>query len=198
MLNKINCKSKINWANTITWSRILCLPLMVVVYELHIVSSAKTSLILGIAFAVLAITDWLDGFIARSYGMASDFGAFLDPVADKIMVVVSLLIVLDMALIHYWVALVIILRELIISALREWMAIIGSHDKVAVRYIGKLKTTAQMLALQMLLLNNFIYAAYPNIGKLWHIIAGASMYTAAALTIWSMFIYLRDANNSSI
>jgi CDP-diacylglycerol--glycerol-3-phosphate 3-phosphatidyltransferase len=166
---------------------------MVVIYEIPSVNIVTKSLVLSILFVVLAATDWLDGYIARRFNMQSAFGAFLDPVADKIMVIVCLLILLDIGLIHYWVALIIILRELIISALREWMAQIGSHTKVSVRYIGKLKTTAQMIAIPMLLFSPAVYHYLNIYHNTWSLIANASMYIAVVLTIWSMMVYLKDA-----
>jgi len=194
-MNKKNLYSTLNYANFITLCRIFCLPFMVYIYETNSIDSVKKSVLLTSLFIILAFTDWLDGYIARKYGLQSAFGAFLDPVADKIMIVVSLLIVLDMGLIRYWIALIIVLRELIISALREWMARLGSHEKVSVKYIGKLKTTAQMLAIPMLLfapvLENFNLYYY----NIWKSLASYGIYIAVALTIISMLVYLKDAIN---
>jgi CDP-diacylglycerol--glycerol-3-phosphate 3-phosphatidyltransferase len=192
-INYMKPNKYINIANLITLCRIFCLPFMVVIYEIPSVNIVTKSLVLSILFVVLAATDWLDGYIARRFNMQSAFGAFLDPVADKIMVIVCLLILLDIGLIHYWVALIIILRELIISALREWMAQIGSHTKVSVRYIGKLKTTAQMIAIPMLLFSPAVYHYLNIYHNTWSLIANASMYIAVVLTIWSMMVYLKDA-----
>jgi cardiolipin synthase (CMP-forming) len=186
-------KPTFNLANFITLGRIFCLPFMVIIYELPQINMVSKAWALSIVFIVLALSDWLDGFLARRLNMQSAFGAFLDPVADKIMIIVSLLIILDAKLIPYWVALIIILRELIISALREWMAQIGSHQKVSVRYIGKLKTATQMCAIPMFFFAPIILKHKPNHYHLWTYIADGAMYVSIFLTVWSMLIYLKDA-----
>ncbi len=185
-----------NLANIITLGRIFCLPFMVVIYEMPQISAVSKAWALSIVFIVLGLSDWLDGFLARRLKMQSAFGAFLDPVADKIMIIVSLLLILDAKLIPYWVALIIILREFIISALREWMAQIGSHQKVSVRYIGKLKTAAQMCAIPMFFFSPVIFKHAPQYHNLWNCIADCAMYVCIVLTLWSMLIYLKDACRS--
>lgn len=134
-------------------------------------------------FVVAAVTDWLDGFLARRMKQTTRFGAFLDPVADKVMVVIALVLVVEYF--HVWwitlPAYIMIARELIVSALREWMAEIGKRSQVAVSFLGKLKTTVQMLALIALL-----WHPWPLVEK----VGIAGLYLAAVLTFWSMFLYL--------
>lgn len=141
----------------------------------------------ALVFAGAAITDWFDGYLARVLNQSSAFGRFLDPVADKLMVAAALVILVqwhaDNAIIVIS-AIVIISREITISALREWMAELGKRASVAVSYIGKLKTTAQMVAITVLLLNNAVINTW---------IGFPLLVLAAILTIWSMLIYLKAA-----
>jgi CDP-diacylglycerol--glycerol-3-phosphate 3-phosphatidyltransferase len=140
-------------------------------------------------FAVAAITDWLDGYVARKYHQSTPFGAFLDPVADKLMVAISLLLLVSVHHDSAWfvaAASVIVGREIIISALREWMAELGQRASVAVSLIGKIKTTLQMIAILVLLLDVHDWFLM-ELG--YFALAGA-----AVLTLWSMFIYLRAAS----
>lgn len=141
-------------------------------------------------FAVAAITDWFDGYIARKLAQMTEFGAFLDPVADKLMVVVALVLLVEQhdTILFTLAACVIIGREIVISALREWMAELGQRTSVAVSYIGKIKTFVQMVAIIALL------ALEPTVHPEWMgIIAYGMIYAAAALTLWSMVIYLKAA-----
>ena len=136
-------------------------------------------------FLLAAVTDWLDGYLARRWNQTSAFGRFLDPVADKLMVAVSLLVLLQWHtnIVMAISAMVIICREITVSALREWMAELGARASVAVSYIGKLKTTLQMIAISVFLVN-------------WQALewlAYGLLIAAVALTLWSMFIYLRAA-----
>ncbi len=179
-------------ANIITLCRLLFLPFMLLIYELKYFNNIEKSFLLANLFLFLAATDWLDGYIARKYKMQSKFGAFLDPAADKVLVILSLVILLDMQLINYWVALIIILRELIISALREWMAQMGKADKIAVKYVGKLKTFAQMVAIFMLFLTQFIMYYFNNIYKLWILCSNLTINVAVLLTIISLYFYLKE------
>ena len=148
-----------------------------------------THLLTTAIFALAAITDWLDGYLARRWNQTSAFGAFLDPVADKLIVVV-VLVLLTQAHSTPWIAIpsaIIIGREITISALREWMAELGQRTKIAVSTIGKIKTTAQMLALLMLLYREPLFnLPIFQIGYIF-------LYIAAILTLWSMLIYLRAA-----
>ena len=142
-------------------------------------------------FVLASLTDWLDGWIARRYGLSSRFGAFLDPVADKFLVCASLLVLLDLGRLGRWgalFALVIIGREIAISALREWMAQIGAARSVAVHMLGKLKTTAQMVAIPFLLYDGLLFGVLPT--RPWGTVLLA---IAVVLTVWSMVYYLRKA-----
>lgn len=135
-------------------------------------------------FAFAAITDWLDGYLARSLNQTSAFGAFLDPVADKLMVAAALIVLVNLAYVDALVAFIIIGREIAISALREWMAQLGSSKSVAVSMLGKLKTTFQMLAILLLLYHEPI-SSFPT-----QLIGTVLIYFAAVLTLWSMIYYL--------
>jgi cardiolipin synthase (CMP-forming) len=170
-----------------TWARIVAIPLIIGVYYLDIELSNK-NLIATVLFVVFALTDWLDGYLARKLNQISAFGAFLDPVADKILVCASLLILVHLTRVDVFVALIIIGREIAISALREWMAQIGASKSVAVHMIGKLKTVAQMVAIPFLLFDGKLFGLIDT--KLW---GTWLIWVAAILTIWSMIYYLRKA-----
>lgn len=133
-----------------TWTRIVAIPLIVGVYYFPGLTPAAQNEIATIMFVLFAVTDWLDGYLARRLNQTSAFGAFLDPVADKFLVCASLLILVHMNRVHVLVALIIIGREIAISSLREWMAQIGASKSVAVHMIGKVKTTVQMVAIPFL------------------------------------------------
>lgn len=172
--------------NALTLLRILLIPVLVVVYFLPV---AWAPLAATATFALAGITDWLDGYLARRLQQTSKFGAFLDPVADKLMVAVALvLLVQTQATVGVSVAAAVIIgREITISALREWMAEIGERGQVKVAMLGKVKTSAQMAAILLMLYREPL-AGLPvlQIG-VW------LLYGAAALTLWSMFVYLRAA-----
>ena len=174
----------------LTWLRILLIPIFTALFYLPqtYISQTHVNIAAALIFALAGITDWLDGFLARHWKQTSDFGAFLDPVADKLMVAVSLILLvkLDRTLAIY--AMIIIGREITISALREWMAQMGKRGSVAVAQIGKLKTTAQMAAIMLLLagMNDYHGLNFIFIGNI-------LMTLAAVLTIWSMFYYLKMA-----
>jgi cardiolipin synthase (CMP-forming) len=170
-----------------TWARIVAIPLIIGVYYLDIELSNK-NLIATVLFVVFALTDWLDGYLARKLNQTSAFGAFLDPVADKILVCASLLVLVHLTRVDVFVALIIIGREIAISALREWMAQIGASKSVAVHMIGKLKTVAQMVAIPFLLFDGKLFGVIDT--KLW---GTWLIWVAAILTIWSMIYYLRKA-----
>ena len=143
-------------------------------------------------FAFAAITDWFDGYLARRLGQMTAFGAFLDPVADKLMVSIALVLLVERhdTLLFTLAACVIIGREIVISALREWMAELGKRTSVAVSYVGKVKPTFQMIAIVGLL------AIDPNTDESWLLaLSYLMLYSAAVLTLWSMFVYLRAAWN---
>ncbi|MDA0788641.1 MAG: CDP-diacylglycerol--glycerol-3-phosphate 3-phosphatidyltransferase [Proteobacteria bacterium] len=173
--------------NLLTSLRILMIPVLVVVFyflpqEWRYLSSA-------LVFTLAAITDWMDGYLARRLGQTTTFGAFLDPVADKLIVAVALLLlVADHATAILAVpAIVIVGREIVVSALREWMAKYSQRRSMAVSFLGKVKTTFQMIAIIVLL------ASGPGIEKETVILGYALLYCAAILTIWSMYQYLRLA-----
>ncbi|MCP1314316.1 MULTISPECIES: CDP-diacylglycerol--glycerol-3-phosphate 3-phosphatidyltransferase [unclassified Halomonas] len=173
-----------NIPNILTLARIVFIPLLVVLFYLPYSWSMPLAAIL---FALASITDWLDGYLARLWNQSTPFGAFLDPVADKLMVAVALALLIERfdTMLLTLPALVIIGREIVISALREWMAEMGKRGMVAVSWIGKLKTTLQMVALLVLL-------AFPPGHELAQLGVGI-LYVAAILTLWSMFQYLRAA-----
>jgi cardiolipin synthase len=131
----------------LTWARIVAIPLIVGVFYLPLDAAGTRNLAATVMFVSFALTDWLDGWLARKLNQTSAFGAFLDPVADKFLVCASLLVLLHSTASNALVALVIIGREIAISALREWMAQIGASRSVAVHMLGKLKTTSQMVAI---------------------------------------------------
>lgn len=171
--------------NLLTLMRIILIPILVIVFYLPFKSA---STITACIFAAASFTDWLDGYLARRLKLMSPFGAFLDPVADKLLVSTSLLLLVGAKDINYITipAIVIVGREIVISALREWMAEVGKRTSVAVGYVGKIKTVMQMLALFLLL------ASTPFVSW-WGTIGFILLYVSAILTIWSMVIYLSIA-----
>ncbi len=171
----------------LTWARIVAIPLIVGIYYLP-VEMAQRNLMATVLFIVVALTDWLDGWLARRLNQTSSFGAFLDPVADKFLVCAALLVLLQLDRVNALVALVIIGREIAISALREWMAQIGASRSVAVHMIGKLKTGAQMVAIPFLLYDGRVFGVIDT--RLWGTVA---ILIASVLTIWSMVYYLQKA-----
>ena len=173
----------------LTWLRIVAIPLLIAVYYVpdSWLYGHSRDLAATVLFCAAAITDWFDGYLARKLNQTSAFGAFLDPVADKLMVAAALIILVQLGRTDTIIATIIIGREITISALREWMAQIGAHKSVAVSMIGKIKTTAQMLAIPMLL-------HYAPIAGFDIVNAGTWLiYIAAALTLWSMGYYMRMA-----
>lgn len=175
-----------NLANKLTLMRVALIPVIVLVFFLPFAWSYPVAAFL---FALAGVTDWLDGYVARRYDQATALGAFLDPVADKLMVA-SALVLLVHAHANIWLtvpAMIIIGREIVISALREWMAEIGARGSVAVSYIGKVKTAAQMAAITVLL-------AFPVDDRYWLIDAGyILLYIASGLTLYSMIVYIKAA-----
>jgi CDP-diacylglycerol---glycerol-3-phosphate 3-phosphatidyltransferase len=173
-----------NWANSATISRVLFIPVVIYSYKLD---TQFNHLLAAILFTVASLTDWLDGYLARKLNQSSEFGAFLDPVADKLLVAVMMIMLVSVYPSLLLAAGVIIAREMLVSALREWMATKGMRDKVAVAFSGKLKTTVQMLAIITLLLAN------PSLPE-WVLMLGDSLiYLAAVLSISSMTQYFRAA-----
>ena len=180
----------INVPTALTWLRILLIPVFVGVYYLPdawLAPAGKNWLAMGI-FAAAAITDWLDGWLARKLGLTSAFGAFLDPVADKLMVAAALILLVALGRAEAWLAIIIIGREIAISALREWMAELGAGKSVAVAFLGKFKTAAQMTAIIALLLYEPLIPGIPT-----PLLGTVALWIAAILTLWSMFHYLKKA-----
>jgi CDP-diacylglycerol--glycerol-3-phosphate 3-phosphatidyltransferase/cardiolipin synthase len=180
----------INIPNVLTWLRILAIPLVVGVFYLPEawLSAHDKNQVATFLFVLAAITDWLDGWLARKLNQQSAFGAFLDPVADKLMVAAALIMLVQLGRCESLIALIIIGREIAISALREWMAQLGKGKSVAVNALGKIKTIAQMIAIPLLLFHdNFLGLFEARVLGEWFILA------AAALTLISMFYYLKAA-----
>lgn len=173
-----------NLPNILTLSRVIMIPLMVIGFYWF---GAIGSIIAAAMFAIASITDWFDGYLARKWNQTTPLGAFLDPVADKLIVAVALVLLVE----HFatlWMTIpasIIIGREIVISALREWMAELGKRANIAVSYIGKVKTALQMIAITVLLVADL----HPWLEDLGYI----TLYAAAVLTIWSMLVYLRAA-----
>ncbi|HJW54786.1 MAG TPA: CDP-diacylglycerol--glycerol-3-phosphate 3-phosphatidyltransferase [Burkholderiaceae bacterium] len=174
----------------LTWLRVALIPLVVGVFYLPDtwLSPFEKSAASTAVFIIAAVTDWFDGFLARRWNETSAFGAFLDPVADKLMVAGALLVLVQFNRINAVIAFVIIGREIAISALREWMAQIGASKSVAVSSVGKIKTTAQMIAIPMLLYHDMVGSMIDT--RIW---GSWLLDIAAILTVWSMFYYLRKA-----
>jgi CDP-diacylglycerol--glycerol-3-phosphate 3-phosphatidyltransferase/cardiolipin synthase len=174
----------------LTWLRIVLIPVFVGVYYApdEWLSPVLRNWVGMSVFALAAMTDWFDGYLARRWGETSAFGAFLDPVADKLMVGAALILLVELGRAEAYLAIIIIGREIAISALREWMARLGKSRNVAVAFVGKIKTVAQMTALIALLLweNVIPGVSTPLLGTF-------ALWVAAILTLWSMFHYLRLA-----
>jgi cardiolipin synthase len=171
----------------LTWARIVAIPLIVGVFYLPLAAPVR-NLAATVMFVLFALTDWLDGWLARKLNQSSAFGAFLDPVADKFLVCASLLVLVELDRVDTLVALVIIGREIAISSLREWMAQIGASRSVAVHMLGKLKTATQMVAIPFLLFDGRLFGMIDT--RLWGTVL---ILVATVLTIWSMVYYLRKA-----
>ena len=179
----------LNIPNLLTWLRIVLIPLFVGIYyfEKSWVTLPNQNLVATVIFTLAAVTDWFDGWLARRLNQTSAFGAFLDPVADKLMVAAALIVLLQLGRVDAIVVLIIIGREIAISALREWMAQMGESKSVAVSFIGKFKTASQMIAIPLLLYDDVIGPLNPHAVGTWLI------YAAAVLTLLSMAYYLKMA-----
>lgn len=177
----------LNLPNLLTWLRIVLIPLFVGIFyfEKSWVSEPNQNLVATVIFTAAAVTDWLDGWLARKLNQTSAFGAFLDPVADKLMVAAALIVLVELTRVHAIIALIIIGREITISALREWMAKIGEARSVAVSVLGKIKTVSQMVAIPLLLYHDPVGGFDPQRWGTWLI------YIAAVLTLASMGWYLK-------
>lgn len=170
----------------LTWFRIVMIPVFIGIFYLSdtTLSLHHKHLFSALLFAFAAITDLLDGYLARSLNQISAFGAFLDPVADKLMVAAALIVLVNLEYVGTLVAFIIIGREIAISALREWMAQLGNSKSIAVSLLGKIKTTFQMIAILLLLYHE------PLLGFPTHEVGTLLIYVAAILTLWSMIYYL--------
>ena len=179
----------LNLPNILTILRIVAIPLLLFLFWLPsgVIAAGDRNLAAALLFSAAAITDLIDGWLARRWGQTSAFGAFLDPVADKLIVCAALLVLLQLGRVDGLIALVIIGRGITISALREWMATIGASRSVAVHSVGKLKTVAQMVAIALLLYDGSL------LGFDVRTTATVLVHVAAALTLWSMAYYLRRA-----
>ncbi|WP_273029396.1 CDP-diacylglycerol--glycerol-3-phosphate 3-phosphatidyltransferase [Massilia timonae] len=173
----------------LTWLRVALIPLVVGLFYLPVdwMTLPERNIAATAVFIIAAITDWFDGFLARRWNETSAFGAFLDPVADKLMVAGALLVLVQLDRVDAIIAGIIIGREITISALREWMAQIGATRSVAVSSLGKIKTAAQMTAIPMLLFHDRLF------GIDIHFWGEYLLWVAGVLTVWSMFYYLRRA-----
>lgn len=173
-----------NIPNLLTLLRLILIPICVVAYYAPV---EWGKLLAAVLFTIAAITDWFDGYLARKLGQTTPFGAFLDPVADKLIVAAALVALVEVhASIYLTVpAIVIIGREIVISALREWMAEAGKRASVAVNMLGKIKTTMQMIAI-IVLLSQVPGTVISNVGLI-------ILQAAAVLTLWSMIVYLKAA-----
>lgn len=173
-----------------TWARIVAIPFIVAVFYLPdgTMTATEKNLAATVMFVLFALTDWLDGYLARKLNQASSFGAFLDPVADKFLVCACVLVLVHLQRTDVFVALIIIGREIAISALREWMAQIGASKSVAVHMLGKVKTVVQMVAIPFLLFDGVLFGLIDT--HLWGV---ALIWVAAVLTVWSMVYYLQKA-----
>lgn len=181
---------KLNIPIILTWLRIAAIPLFVAVLYVDEawLTTYQANVVATVIFIAAAITDWFDGYLARRFNQTSAFGAFLDPVADKLMVAAALIVLVELGRTDAIVALIIIGREITISALREWMAQIGQAKSVAVSMLGKIKTVSQLVAIPFLLYDGMLF------GLINCRIAGRIfIWVAAILTVWSMFYYLKAA-----
>ncbi|NLD54967.1 MAG: CDP-diacylglycerol--glycerol-3-phosphate 3-phosphatidyltransferase [Burkholderiaceae bacterium] len=180
----------LNLPTLLTWQRILAIPLLVAVFVVPWEgwSMYSRNVTATVIFVLAAVTDWFDGYLARRLGQQTAFGAFLDPVADKLLVCVALVMLLQLGRVDAVVAAIIIGREITISALREWMATIGARKSVAVSSIGKIKTVVQLVAIPMLLFHERLWGLLDM-----QLIGTWLIYLAAILTLWSMGYYLKAA-----
>jgi len=184
---------RFNLPLALTWLRIVAIPLFVaVLYFPEDWLSERTANIVSMwIFIAAAVTDWLDGWLARRWNMTTAFGAFLDPVADKLMVAAALIVLAELGRVYGIVALIIIGREITVSALREWMAQIGQAKSVAVNILGKVKTVTQLVAIPFLLYNGVLFGLF-HTGPVGRVL----IWVAAAVTLFSMVVYLKAAWDS--
>lgn len=175
----------------LTWHRVFAIPLLVLVFMLPFdgIGMHARNVAATVLFVLAAVTDWADGYLARRLGQQTAFGAFLDPVADKLLVCVALVMLMELGRVGAVVTAIIIGREITISALREWMASLGKRRNVAVNSLGKLKTISQLVAIPLLLYSDPLFG-----GRLDCRLVGTwLLYFAAFMTLWSMGYYLHQA-----
>jgi len=185
---KIREHREMNVPNALTLLRISLIPILVLVFYLPVHWSYMGA---AIVFTMAAITDWFDGYLARKLKQVSALGEFLDPVADKLIVAVALVLLVQ-AHSTFWLtipAAIIVSREIVISALREWMAELGKRRKMSVSYLGKLKTVGQMVAIALLLSQDPAIKPFSMVMWWGYLL----IYVASILTLWSMIVYLRVA-----
>jgi CDP-diacylglycerol--glycerol-3-phosphate 3-phosphatidyltransferase/cardiolipin synthase len=180
----------LNLPNLLTWLRIVMIPVFVVVFYFPDtwLTGPQKNITATILFAAAAATDWLDGYLARVLNQTSAFGAFLDPVADKLMVAAALILLVWLQRVDAIIVVIIVGRELAITALREWMAKLGKSRSVAVSFLGKVKTFCQMTAILLLLYHGVLIGGVDADG-----LGTVLIYVAAGLTLWSMVYYLKMA-----
>ena len=185
---------RFNLPLALTWLRILAIPLFVAVlyFPEDWLSERTANITSMVIFVAAAVTDWADGWLARRWNQTTAFGAFLDPVADKLMVAAALIVLAELGRVYGIVALIIIGREITVSALREWMAHIGQSKSVAVNILGKVKTVTQLVAIPFLLYNGMLFGLF-HTGPVGRIL----IWIAAAVTLFSMGVYLKAAWDSS-
>src|SRR4051812_12998008 len=185
--------ARFNFPLFLTWCRIVAIPLFVAVLYVpeDWIAEKSRNLISMWIFIAAAVTDWLDGYLARRWNQTTSFGAFLDPVADKLMVTAALIVLTEKGLVNPFASLIIVGREITISALREWMAQIGQSKSVAVNILGKVKTVSQVIAIPFMLFNGVLFGWFHtvNVGR-WLI------WVAAVITLLSMVVSLRAAVRS--
>ena len=181
---------RLNLPLVLTYLRIVAIPLFVaVLYVPESWIDERTASVVSMwIFIIAAITDWADGYLARRWNQTTPFGAFLDPVADKLMVAAALIVLTEKGIVDPFAALIIIGREITISALREWMAHIGQSKNVAVNILGKVKTVTQLVAIPFLLFNGVLFGLFHTVG-----VGRALIWVAAIITLLSMVVYLKAA-----
>jgi CDP-diacylglycerol--glycerol-3-phosphate 3-phosphatidyltransferase len=182
--------AKFNFPLFLTWCRIVAIPLFVAVLYMpeSWINERNASVTAMWIFIAAAVTDWLDGWLARRWNQTTSFGAFLDPVADKLMVTAALIVLTEKGIVDPFASLIIIGREITISALREWMAQVGRSKSVAVNILGKVKTVGQLVAIPFLLFNGVLFGLFHTV-----LVGRLLIWIAAFITLWSMLVYLKAA-----
>ncbi|APV50950.1 CDP-diacylglycerol--glycerol-3-phosphate 3-phosphatidyltransferase [Betaproteobacteria bacterium GR16-43] len=182
--------SKFNLPILLTWLRVAAIPLFVAVlyFPEDWLTERQANVISMWIFIAAAVTDWADGYLARKWNQTTPFGAFLDPVADKLMVAAAMIVLTEKGFVDPFATLIIISREITISALREWMASVGQSKSVAVNMAGKLKTVMQLVAIPFLLFNGVLFGLFHT-----NPVGRVLIWIAAFITLWSMLVYLKAA-----